>query len=212
MKATTEIPDDLYRQVKDRSALQGRTTARSLRGCTGTGCRRKDPKRHGWRATGWYNGYSTAFLADQTGPTAREIVAVGHNRLRAARVDRRRERLGRSARSRRSEARGQPPVPTGGAGPGNIAARPFTAAPRRDGLCTGERRNDPDAGLRPQRPYAGSKCFGLSLITPALEAEALELGTRRRLRGEAAHPMRASASTTGAGLAGHQTCEGVEEH
>ena len=60
MKATIEIPDDLYRQVKARSALQGQTirevTERLLPGLAFG----RRVERHGWWATGWLNGYSTA--------------------------------------------------------------------------------------------------------------------------------------------------------
>ncbi|MDQ3772983.1 MAG: hypothetical protein M3461_00600 [Pseudomonadota bacterium] len=81
MKATIEIPDDLYRQVKARPALQGRTirevTERRYRDWLS-----EDGSQTARVAGDWVAQWlQHSIPADPPGPTAREIVEEGRNRL-----------------------------------------------------------------------------------------------------------------------------------
>ncbi|MFN2315881.1 MAG: hypothetical protein ABR551_02925 [Gemmatimonadales bacterium] len=84
MKATIDIPDDLYRQVKARSALEGRTvrevtTELYQKWLAATPA--PDPEE----ARRWlerWTALADEFLADAPpGPTTREILDEDRNRL-----------------------------------------------------------------------------------------------------------------------------------
>lgn len=82
MKATIEVPDELYRRVKAKTALEGR----AIREVTIELYRKyvdEEPAAPTKAATNnWLEGFLALRLpADLPGPTAREILEEGRNRL-----------------------------------------------------------------------------------------------------------------------------------
>ena len=84
MKATIDIPDELYRRVKAKSALQGR----HVREVTIELYQRWLSSREGPSQPAVQSDWLAAWLKHsipkrQSGPTAREILAEGRGRLDA---------------------------------------------------------------------------------------------------------------------------------
>lgn len=88
MKATIEIPDDLYRKVQAKSARQGRPVqdvAVELLGAwveedTATSGQALRTSREQW-LNEWFQMADEAFKNAPPGPTAREILEQDRNRL-----------------------------------------------------------------------------------------------------------------------------------
>lgn len=89
MKATIEVPDELYRQVKAKAALEGRTvrevTTELYEAWLAPVAAQPEPGAEPETAVQWLERWLQ--LADQTmqdappGPTAREILEEDRNRL-----------------------------------------------------------------------------------------------------------------------------------
>ena len=88
MKATIEVPDDLYRKVKAKSALQGRTVRavtvelfqQWLDQETVTPGDAPSPSSEGWPEN-WFRLADEAFKDAPPGPSAREILEHDRGRL-----------------------------------------------------------------------------------------------------------------------------------
>ncbi len=87
MKATIEVPDELYRRVKAKSAMEGRpireVTVELYQKWVGAG--ETIPDKPHLRATDWLNELiaigRTEMDGAPPGPTAREILQEDRNRL-----------------------------------------------------------------------------------------------------------------------------------
>ena len=85
MKATIQIPDDLYRRVKAQAALRGRT----IRDVTTELYRRWLGEEEGGGASqnptdwlhGWLSAADEAIAAAPPGPSSREELTASRNRL-----------------------------------------------------------------------------------------------------------------------------------
>lgn len=82
MKATIDIPDELYRRVKAKSALQGRrirevTIDLYQRWLAG----REEPSTEAPRADWLAEWLKHSIARKRAGPTAREIITAGRGRL-----------------------------------------------------------------------------------------------------------------------------------
>lgn len=85
MKATIDIPDDLYRQVKAKSALQGKrirevTIELYRRWLAEAEARRPAETPEAW-LEGWIRLADEAMRHAPPGPTARELLEEGRDRL-----------------------------------------------------------------------------------------------------------------------------------
>jgi predicted transcriptional regulator YdeE len=85
MKATIEIPDELYRQVKAKSALEGRAIREVTIDLYQTWVTQNQPEEPSLSPEQWVEewlrlGQETLRNA-QPGPTAREILEEDRNRL-----------------------------------------------------------------------------------------------------------------------------------
>lgn len=87
MKATIEIPDDLYRQVKAKSALEGRAIREVTIELYEAWVRQEGPKPEPLSPEQWLKEWvqlGDALLRDAPpGPTVREILESDRNRLEA---------------------------------------------------------------------------------------------------------------------------------
>lgn len=85
MKATIEIPDELYRQVKAKSALQGRAIREVTIELYQAWIKQDEPANEPLSPEQWLDDWlqlGEKFLRDAPpGPTAREILEEDRNRL-----------------------------------------------------------------------------------------------------------------------------------
>lgn len=84
MKATIDIPEDLYRKVKAKSALLGKpvreVTVELYRRWLGEGGGQSEEGPDAW-LDAWLDAADAALKAAPPGPSAREILDSGRNRL-----------------------------------------------------------------------------------------------------------------------------------
>jgi hypothetical protein len=92
MKATIDIPDALYRRVKAKSALQGRRVREVTIDLYQRWLASRDepPEQAGQEKEDWLSAWlAHSIPKERSGPTAREIVTAGRDRLhRDKRADR----------------------------------------------------------------------------------------------------------------------------